>query len=398
MAWRTNPVEQRAQLVSLMAHRSRPVQGLCAVFGVSRKTAYKWLGRYRAAGLDGLMDRSRAPRRRPQALSPDVEDRLRALRERYPLFGPKKLRVMLQLEHPAVPVPAVSTIGALLRRAALSQPRVRHVRARPRPTALRVATAPNVVWTADFKGQFRLGDRSLCYPLTIADAYSRFVLRVAALRSVERRPTHTVFDAAFREYGLPETIRTDGGPPFCNVGPLALTRLSVWWIKLGIVPERIAPGCPQQNGRHERMHRTLKAYVARPPQYDRREQQAAHERFRHFFNATRPHEALGLQPPAGVYVPSPRRYDGHAPDPAYPGFFERRRVQSHGELSWRGRWLFISEALCGETLGLQEQDDGLWRVFFGPHLLGHLLDRHLHLGLIPLNTKLSRRVSPMSPD
>jgi putative transposase len=221
---------------------------------------------------------------------------------------------------------------------------------------------------------------------------------VEALANTQSRPARVVFDSAFREYGLPEAIRTDGGVPFYNLGPASLTLLSVWWIKLGIVPERIAPGRPQQNGRHERMHRTLKAHAARPPQADPQSQQRCLDQFRDFFNLTRPHESLGQRPPAHLYAPSLRRYDGRVPATTYPGHCECRRVKSRGDITWRGRRLFISEALIGELLGLEEVDDGVWRVFFGPLLLGHILDAELHHGLIHVNSKLSRLVSPMSPD
>ena len=399
MGWKTDPVKQRAELMSLIEHGAVPVGDLCVLFDVSRKTAYKWLARYRQCGLPGLVEQSRAPHRRPHTLSRALQDRICEFRRRYPLCGPQKLRAMWQEEEPTGRVPAASTIGAVLRRAQLSRFRPRRARAplRSRPV-LRDPTGPNVVWTADYKGQFRLRDHSWCFPLTIADAYSRYLLRVDALGNTQSRAARTIFDHAFREYGLPDAIRTDGGVPFYNLGPASLTLLSVWWIKLGIVPERIAPGRPQQNGRHERMHRTLKAHTAQPPQADRLSQQRCFDAFRTFFNVTRPHQALGQRPPARFYAPSPRRYDGRVPEPTYPGHCECRRVKRRGDITWRRKRLFISEALIGDVIGLEELDDGVWRVFFGPVLFGHLLDAELHHGLIHVNSRRSRLLLPMSPD
>jgi transposase InsO family protein len=399
MGWRTDPVKQRAELMGLIEHGTVSVSSLCAVFSISRKTAYKWLARYRAAGLEGLVDRSHAPRHCPHALAATTAQRIRALRLRYPRFGPKKLRVMLHQHHPDTVVPAASTIGRFLRRAGLS------TRARRGPRAhlgswpaLRAITHPNAVWTADFKGDFRLGDGSRCVPLTIADAYSRYLLRNPPLPNMQSQPARRVFDSAFREYGVPDAIRTDNGIPFYTVGPAGLTLLSAWWIKLGITPERIRPGCPQQNGRHERMHRTLKGYCARPPTATRALQQRRHDEFRHFFNTVRPHEALDQQTPASRYRPSHRRYDPTACELIYPGHFERRYVKRRGDILWRGRRLFISQAMVYDPIGLEEIDDGVWRVFFGPVLLGHLLDAELDHGLIHINSRLHDwLVSPILP-
>lgn len=387
-------MEQRAAVVALMEHGRLAVQAVCELYGVSRKTAYKWRGRYQAAGLRGLEDRSRAPHTQPTALTSEERRAILALRTRYPQFGPKKLRHLLRLQAGPGRVPATSTIGLVLQRAGRVPARRRHP-ARVAATPLRPPTGPNTTWAADYKGEFRLGDRSLCYPLTITDGFSRFLLRAHGQRGTQSTAARAVFESAFAEYGLPEAIRTDKGAPFCSHGPAGLTRLSVWWTKLGIRHERVA--CAQQNGRHERMHRTLKAYVTRPPAATLAQQQDALERFRTFFNTTRPHEALAMQTPATVYRPSARPYDGRARSPDYPGHFECRRVRSKGQIIWRSTPIFISAALAGEPVGLEAIEDAAWRVTFGALLLGYVLDDELDLGLIRPNSQRGRLVLPMSP-
>jgi transposase InsO family protein len=238
------------------------------------------------------------------------------------------------------------------------------------------ASGPNEVWTSDFKGEFRTGDGRLCYPLTVVDGFSRFVLVIQGLPSVATAGAWPVFERAFREYGLPRVIRTDNGNPFAHSSALAgLSRLSVRWIKLGIVLERIDPGHPEQNGRHERMHRTLKAETARPPAANGRGQQELFDRFRREYNEQRPHEALGQRPPGELYQSSRWLYPGQLPQPEYPGHYEVRSVARGGEIKWRGRFLFLSEALGGERVGLEEYEDGLWAVYFGSLRLARFDER-----------------------
>src|SRR5579862_3016442 len=238
---------------------------LCRFFGITRKTGYKWIDRYQAAGLAGLADQSRAPRQHPHALSQEMEQRVIALRAQHPCWGARKIRRLLQREAAGKGVPAASTIGELLKREGLTVPPKRRLRGRPSQPPLAHASQANRVWCADFKGWFRTGDGERILPLTISDAYSRYLLRCQAVKAADSLHSQPIFEAAFREFGMPERIRTDNGAPFASNGASGLTRLSVWWIKLGIQPERIEPGQPQQNGRHERMHRTLKQATANPP-------------------------------------------------------------------------------------------------------------------------------------
>jgi transposase InsO family protein len=292
------------------------------------------------------------------------------LRRRKSSWGPKKLRARLAALAPEQQWPALSTIGDLLRREGLSRRRQRRRRATPSARSeLRVGLAPNDLWCIDFKGWFRTGDGAQCYPLTVTDSFSRYLLccRVTAPDYEGCRPR---FEQLFREYGLPGTILSDNGPPFASLAAGGLSRLSIWWVKLGIGLARIVPGKPQQNGRHERMHRTLKAETAKPPAATVVAQQRCFDRFRAEFNHERPHEALGQTVPAAHYTLSVRPYPARLEDPAYPADFERRRVRSNGEIKWQGELLFIAGPLSGEVIGLCENDDGDAQVYFGPVHLG----------------------------
>lgn len=305
MPWiHTDPMTERAKFVLAYEEGLFSMTELCQRFGVSRPTGYKWLGRYREEGLPALADRSRAPKRCPHQTPPEIEALLIACRKKHPRWGPKKLLAYLQRRHPDLALPAASTIGAILKRHGLTQPRrpwrsVRH----PGASSLET-TAPNQVWTADFKGQFKTLDGVYCYPLTLCDAHSRFVLRVEALLSVKQKGAFPVFEHLFRKRGLPKAIRTDNGVPFATQALCGLSRLSVWWIKLSVDHQRIEPGRPQQNGRHERMHRTLKAETTRPSEKNRFEQQGRFDRFQREFNRERPHEALSGDVPASSYEAS----------------------------------------------------------------------------------------------
>lgn len=388
-------MEQRAELVALLEHGQLSVAAVCALFHVSRKTAHKWRGRYARDGLAGLADRARAPRTHPNATPAAMCAAVVALRREQHRFGPKQLRRVLRDRDPGATLPAVSTIGAILRRAGLTARRARAVAHASPGGPLGSCEAPNATWAADFKGEFRLGDRTLCYPLTITDLFSRYLLRAQALRSPDTLSTRAGFEAAFREYGLPATIRTDGGHPFAGHGAAGLSQLAVWWIKLGIRPERIRR--PQQNGRHERMHRTLKAYVARPPRHSRAAQQRALDAFQTHFNTERPHEALDQQTPAALYHPSVRAYPRVVAPPEYPGHFERRQVRTRGDIKWRTHQIFVSHPLAGEVVGLEEIDEGVWRMLFGPVLLGYVLDAEPQLGLLHPHGQHRKLVLPMCP-
>jgi transposase InsO family protein len=343
---------------------------LCTAFQVSRKTGYKWVGRYEAEGLDGLKDRSRAPHRHPNATPPEVVELLLEGRRKHPTWGPVKLMAWLDRHQPGTAWPAPSTAGDILKRHGLVQGRRRRRRAEPRTQPFAEARQPNDVWCADFKGWFRTRDGSKCEPLTISDAMSRFVLECRGVESIAGEVVKPVFEKAFREYGLPLVMRTDNGPPFASRGLAGLSRLSVWWIKLGIRPERITPGKPQENGRHERFHLTLKHDVVAKPRSSLRAQQRAFNEYRTEFNFERPHEALDNKTPSEAYVPSPRPYPSSLPVVEYPGHFEVRSVRHNGEMKWLGTNVYVTEALAGESVGLEQKSERHWTIFFGSVALG----------------------------
>jgi putative transposase len=367
-------MDERVAFVQAVSRREQSLTALCAAYGISRKTGYQVLARYRAGGEVGLAARSRAPHHSPQALALPVQGVILALRQAHPSWGPRKLRAWLRLHTPAAAWPAPSTIGSLLHRAGLTRaprpPRARWPAAR---TPLTQAHGPNDVWTIDFKGWFRTGDGARCDPLTLVDEASRYLLCCVAVRRPTEREVQRWLERAFREFGLPQVLRSDNGAPFAMPrGLVQLSRLAVWWLKLGIRPERIAPGHPEQNPRHERLHRTLKAETASPPAATRCAQQRAFDRYRPLYNHVRPHEALGDRPPGHVYRSSPRPYPARVRSPEYPAAVVVRQVRGDGEIKWRGRPVFLSHALRGEPVGLEEVADGCWRVTFGALPLGCL--------------------------
>lgn len=368
MPWReTGPMDERVRFVGEYLGGEISMAALCRACGVSRKTGYKWVARYESGGVEALKDASRAPHRHPQAIGEEVVEGILEMRRRFPYWGPRKLRTVLQQKQSSVSWPAASTFGEVLKRAGLVMPRRirRHVRPWTQPFAS--CDAPNDTWCIDYKGDFRVGDGTRCYPLTITDAFSRYLVRCHGLTSTRGELARPVLESAFREFGLPKYMRSDNGVPFACVGGVGLSPLAVWLIKLGIIPERIAPGKPQQNGRHERMHRTLKQHTARPPQQSFRKQQRAFEHFRYEYNELRPHEALGQCTPSSQYVCSPRPFPRWLPEVEYPPTYENRVVDNNGCFKWKGTRLFLTESLRHETIGLQESDDdGVWRLFFGP--------------------------------
>jgi putative transposase len=366
--------EKMAFIAACLAHEGS-MTGRCAAFGISRDSGYALLKRYRAEGAAGLVPRSRAPHHHGLAMAEETAAAIIALRQERPYWGAKKLRAKLQERHPERPWPAPSTIGDLLRREGLSEPRRRRRRAVPVTQPFLPVREPNDLWCIDFKGWFRTTDGQRCDPLTVTDADSRFLIECRILpETVEAvRP---VVDQAFRELGLPLTMRSDNGTPFASGNAVGgLTRLSVHWVKLGIRLERIDPGSPEQNGRHERMHGTLKNETSRPPAATPAEQQARFDRFRNDFNDNRPHEALGQVPPTRRYRPSPRPYPSKIEEPWYDADHAVRRVRSNGEIKWGGDYLFLSEALVGEPVGIAETEAGDWIVRFADLDLA-IIDRH----------------------
>ena len=345
---------------------------LCRIFGVTRKTGYKWLARYEVDGMEGLKDQSRASRHHPNQLGPDIEERVLEIRRAHASWGAPKIRAVLARQPECGKPPAESTIGGILQRNGLTVARKRRRTARPSSEPLAHAAGPNRVWCADFKGWFRTADGERIDPLTITDAHSRFLLRCQTVKLADTAHSQPVFEAAFREYGLPERMRTDNGAPFASNGDSGLTRLSVWWIKLGIVPERIMPGKPQQNGRHERMHRTLKDATASPAAANRRRQQERFDAFRKEYNEQRPHEALGQATPASVYALSAREYPGRLAQTEYPREWKRAKVSDGGQFKWRGSNVFAAHALSGESIGMEPLEEDGWRIWFSFYEVGVL--------------------------
>lgn len=371
-----------------MTERSRFVQDydsglytmaeLCRRYGVSRATGYKWWRRYEHGGVAALADQSRRPLHSPHRTPAAIERLIVATRRHHPSWGPNLIVDYLARQQPELPLPAASTAGTILKRHDLvrSRRRRRPVRHPGRPY-LDMA-APNDVWSADFKGEFKTRDGRYCYPLTIADGCSRYLLACQARATTHGATARPVFVTAFREYGLPRQLLTDNGAPFGARGLAGLSRLAVWWIRLGIHPVRIEPGQPQQNGRHERMHRTLKAEGTRPAAATLGAQQRVFHRFRHRYNEERPHHALGKRVPAEVYHSSARAYPERVPPLEYPAHFHVRHVGSNGGIKWHDTYVFVGRAFTGQPLGFDEVAEGHWSVYLGAVLLGKF-DEHEHL-------------------
>jgi transposase InsO family protein len=349
---------------------------LCREYGISRKTAYKWIERYRQDGVEGLEERSCASHTHPNMLDAPIEQQILEARGKHPTWGPLKLLAWLARKHPGVELCAPSTAGDILRRHGLSVPRRRRSRATPSGNPLGDCDESNKLWCADFKGWFHCGDGTKCYPLTITDAYSRYLVRCQVMPGkTDYEAVLPVFEAAFREYGPPQRIRTDNGPPFASTGLGGLSRLSVWWMSHGIAVERIKPGRPDQNGRHERMHRTLKAETAKPAASSLRAQQRRFDEWGHQYNHERPHEALGQVPPAWLYQASSRVWSCRTKPWDYGDEFETvRAVRGCGQMKWVGKDIQVTSALVGHQVGLKRLDQRYWQVYFREQLLGLLDD------------------------
>ena len=372
-------MDQRVQFVADYRRGLWAITDLAQHFGISRKTAYKWIDRYEDAGPAALVDQSRRPRSCPHATPGDVVTAVLEARRRHPRWGAKKLLRILRRKAPRTTWPARSTVCDLLKRHDL----VPKTRRRPRLShpgrPLTPMTEPNAIWTADFKGQFKTRDGVYCYPLTLVDGYSRYLLACQGLPSTAIALARPIFQRAFEDYGLPQIIRTDNGVPFATTALGRLSALSVWWIRLGIYPELIEPSHPEQNGRHERMHRTLKAEATRPPSANLQAQQRRLNNFRHEYNDERPHEALDQETPASFYRPSSRGLPRKLPPLEYPGHFEVRLVSRNSGIRWNHHWVCVTHTLAGEYVGLEEVDDGLWEVYFGPLKLGRMDERILRI-------------------
>jgi transposase InsO family protein len=364
-------MDQRLRFVAERLAGEVSMTELCEAHGISRRVGYKWLARYAAEGPAGLAERSHAPLRHGRETPADLVEKIVDLRRTRPQWGPRKIVARLEHLHPDLAWPSHSTAHEILKRAGLVSPRRPKRRVPPGPGALVVPERPNHVWAVDHKGWFELGDGGRCEPLTVADSYSRFLLAVSAGANTRGTEARAVLERAFGEYGLPDVIRSDNGSPFASTSPTGLTTLSAWWIKLGVAHERIQPGKPQQNGRLERLHRTLLEAV-KPPAADREAQRRRFERFRRDYNEERPHEALGQLPPSAFYTPSPRPMPSRLPEPDYPADRTVRRVRSNGEIKWRGDLVYVCQSLIGEPVALEEREHG-WRLWFYRQPVGLIL-------------------------
>jgi transposase InsO family protein len=375
MGWKeTCAVEERMRFVMAVQKHEESFAAICRRFGVSRRVGYKWLDRFEEEGAGGLFDRSRAPLYHPQAIAERIAERCLEVRRAHPTWGPVKVRAYLERLGPGSEWPAASTIGELFDREGLTVKRKLRRRSPPSSAPFAHCEAANDVWCIDFKGWFLTGDGKRCEPLTLSDAHSRYLLRCQDLRRTDTDHVWPVLDAALREFGLPHYLRSDNGAPFASRGAGGLSRLSVKLIKAGVMPERIAPGKPQQNGRHERMHLTLLQEVANPPANSLREQRKRLRDFQRSYNEERPHQALDNATPAERYQASPRRFDGILREPDYDDDRMVRRVRHNGEIKFNGNMIYISAALVGEPIGLAEDQQG-WTVSYGSLLLGTIAHR-----------------------
>ena len=374
MPWKeTSTMDQRVLFIIDYLSGDYTKKALCRHYGISRPTGDKWIWRFQMHGLAGYREHSRRPRGHPRTTPPEIVERIVAMKLAHQSFGPKKVMDCLRALEPERRWPADSTAGKILKRNDLVKERRRRRRVPPDPRALVDCNAPAQSWSADFKGDVPLSNGKRCYPLTLTDNHSRFILQCRALHTTTTDAVKPWFEWVFRQQGLPERLRTDNGPPFASVAAGGLSQLSKWWIRLGIRPERIRPAKPSENGRHERMHRSLKEAVMRPPARTLSAQQRRFDAFVEEFNWQRSHEALGRQTPASVHQPSPRPYPERLPEVEYPSGVTVRRVRRTGEFKWRGRLIYLSTVLAKEPIGLFPCDNDRWEIRYSFHPLG-LLD------------------------
>jgi putative transposase len=395
MPWKECHVEdERLRFIARLLEGEK-MAGLCAEFGISRKTGYKIYDRYKDCGVRGLTDRSRRPYRHANQLPMPIEKAIVRLKREYPAWGAPKIRERLRRRYPELHCPAVSTVHAVLDRHCLVTRRRRR-RYYPEGTTLSRPTQPNDLWCTDYKGEFMLADRRYCYPLTITDFASRYLISCEALASTQELYAFTVFERAFKDFGLPRTIRTDNGLPFSSAHAIyGLSKLSVWWLRLGIQLERIKPGHPQQNGRHERMHLTLKREATKPAVANLLQQQARFDAFIDRYNHERPHEALAMQMPGELYRRSPRLY-APLPDLAYPFHDWTATVTTCGRICYNGRKINLSQVFAGQNVGVKQVSDQIWLVTFMQYDLGYFDDETCRLE--PIENPFGSKVLPMSPE
>ena len=390
MPWKeTDPMKERMRFLVRWSEEATSFAALCREFGISRKTGYKWLDRFEQRGAGGLEDRRPVAWSFPHQTPETVVERLVVARKTHPTWGPRKLRAWLSEQPGAIALPAVSTIGEILKRNGLVRPRKRRLRVPIERLPLAPCGGPNEIWSIDFKGHAPTADGKRFYPLTVLDLYSRYFLKCEALLEPREAPVRAQLELAFREFGLPKRIRSDNGPPFGSTGIGGLTGLVVWLVKLGIVPERIEPGHPEQNGTLERLHRTLKAEAMKPPGANLAAQQRMFDRFRHEYNDERPHEALGDRPPARVYALSLRPFPATLRSPDYDSDVQVRLLDPAGRICFEGKKLLLTRTLGGEPVGLRPVAEGRFELRYGPLVLGVLDARGKEkLRVVPLASKV----------
>jgi len=369
MPWRETSVDEvRYNFILAVKQEIESFSDVCDAFGISRKTGYKWVERFQLEGKAGLNDRRKSPSNRPRDTAAEVEAAIVTTRLKHPTWGPKKIRKILQQEYPDVCWPSRTTFANILKRKGYTTKPRKHLKM-AKTAPLEECAAPNDIWSADFKGNWTLPNGSRCEPFTLLDSYSRFLITCQNVKSTSLANTQPLLIEAFQEFGMPRRFRSDNGPPFASQSVGRLSRLAIWLIKLGITPEWITPGKPQENGKHERMHRTLKQEINQNPQENLLDQETFLNRFQHEYNYVRPHEAIGLETPASVFSSSERKWTGDLRSPSYADEFETRRVDQSGYVYWKGCRFFTSEILYREPVGISRRDE-IHEVYFGPVLLG----------------------------
>ncbi len=375
MSWKgVTVMDQRIRFISECLNNYFPFNELCNQFEISRKTGYKWLGRYKQFGPEGLKDQSRKPAGCPHKTNSEIINAIKVIRQKHPHWGPKKLLVRLEKHHPDWIFPAISTTADILKREGLIIPCKRRLRRKHPGCPKTKAEEPNDIWTADYKGHFKMKNGEYCYPLTVCDMYSRYLLGCQAHKAISLEESKRYFTKLFKEYGLPKRIRTDNGVPFASSAIARLSTLSVWWLKLGIYPEQIEPGRPEQNGQHERMHRTLKKEATIPPEYNLSKQQKRLDRFQDEYNKIRPHEALQMKTPKEIYKLSSRKMPDKIKPYDYPTHYEVRRVSRNSAFRRNNRHINISSTLIHEYIGLEEIDNGIYNVYYRNFLVGRFFE------------------------
>jgi len=381
MPWKQDDiVELRKQFITEYLGEKYPnFSYLCQCYGVSRPTGYKWIERFMQGGVNNLADKSRTPKNSPKKTSEEICQLIINKKLAHPYWGPKKVLDNLKKHDPALVLPADSTAGEILKRAGLVKKRRKRWSVPANEQAFEEIQKNNQVWGVDYKGQFKLGNGNMCYPLTISDSHSRFLLRCQGLKSTCHDDAKSWMAQTFREYGLPDAIRSDNGTPFASIAAGGISRLSMWWIQLGIRPERIKPGHPQQNGRHERIHKTLKAETTKPAAHNEVLQQKKFDDFLHEYNHERSHEALERKCPDEIYQPSTRTFPEEIQPITYDEGFHVRTVKRGGEIKWKNTHIYISQVLSHEKISLKEIDNDCWEICYGFYSLGIIKGKEMKL-------------------